>query len=261
MEIWRCKQGSLPDTYLGLPLGAKFKCVAVWDRLVDRIRKRLGLWKRRYLSKGGRLVLIKSTLLCLPVYMFSCRLAPVSIIDAIEKIVRLFLWGTSDGKRKMHLVAFEGVCLPIELGGLGLKRVREINLSLLCKWFWRIREDHLWSLIVKEKYGLRAGGVFPKKSNLPMGISVWRGLAKVEELFQILTKVELGDGVSTSFWLDKWCSSVPLARMFPKLFESTSTKGSSVADLFLAQADGVPSGFFGINARTLAEEPTQVQAL
>lgn len=99
---------------------------------MQRIRKRLALWKRRYLSKGGRLILIMSTLQNISVYMFTCRLAPVSVIDEIEKIVRLFLWGTSDGKRKMHLVSFEGVCLPKELGGLGLKRAREINISLIC---------------------------------------------------------------------------------------------------------------------------------
>ncbi|RVW39961.1 Transposon TX1 uncharacterized 149 kDa protein [Vitis vinifera] len=47
---------------LGLPLGARFKDVAVWDEVKERLRKRLSIWKRQYISKGGRLTLIRSTL-------------------------------------------------------------------------------------------------------------------------------------------------------------------------------------------------------
>ncbi|RVW89825.1 hypothetical protein CK203_034486 [Vitis vinifera] len=53
-----CKVGSLPSTYLGLPLGAPFKSVAMWDGVEERFRKRLTMWKRQYLSKGGRATLI-----------------------------------------------------------------------------------------------------------------------------------------------------------------------------------------------------------
>ena len=43
-ELW-CKEGSLPSTYLGLPLGAPFKSMAIWDRVEERFHKRLFLWK------------------------------------------------------------------------------------------------------------------------------------------------------------------------------------------------------------------------
>ena len=36
-----CKIGSLPTTYLGLPLGAKHKAQSVWDSVEERFRKRL----------------------------------------------------------------------------------------------------------------------------------------------------------------------------------------------------------------------------
>ena len=39
-----CKVGRLPSTYLGLPLGARYKSVRVWDG-VEKVRKRLALWK------------------------------------------------------------------------------------------------------------------------------------------------------------------------------------------------------------------------
>ena len=63
-----CRVRKLPTTYLGLPLGAIFKSPTVWDVVEERFHKRLGFWKRQYLSKGGRLTLLKSTLCNLTIY-------------------------------------------------------------------------------------------------------------------------------------------------------------------------------------------------
>ena len=46
-----CGVGSLPTTYLGLPLGAPHKLVRVWDSIVESFRKRLASWKRQYISR------------------------------------------------------------------------------------------------------------------------------------------------------------------------------------------------------------------
>ena len=40
-----CKVGSLPSTYLGMPLSAPFKSVVAWDRVEERFHKRLAMWK------------------------------------------------------------------------------------------------------------------------------------------------------------------------------------------------------------------------
>ena len=71
-----CKVGGLPSCYLGLPLGAPFNSLAVWDGVEERFRKRLAMWKSQYISKGGRLTLIRSTLSSMPIYfmsLFTCQ--------------------------------------------------------------------------------------------------------------------------------------------------------------------------------------------
>ncbi|RVW31082.1 hypothetical protein CK203_093146 [Vitis vinifera] len=66
-----CRVGSLPTVYLGLPLGAYHKTPSMWDGVDERMRRRLALWKRQYISKGGRITLIKSTLASMPIYQLS----------------------------------------------------------------------------------------------------------------------------------------------------------------------------------------------
>ncbi|RVW15175.1 LINE-1 reverse transcriptase-like [Vitis vinifera] len=57
-----CRVGSLPSQYLGLPLGVPNRASSMWDGVEERVRRRLALWKRQYISKGGRITLIKSVL-------------------------------------------------------------------------------------------------------------------------------------------------------------------------------------------------------
>lgn len=66
-ELGCCCIGSLPSTCLGLPLGTSYKPMVVWDRVEERITRKLASWMRRFISKGERVMLIKSTLASFPV--------------------------------------------------------------------------------------------------------------------------------------------------------------------------------------------------
>ena len=70
-NILQCRVGRLPMKYLGMPLGTSFKSAAIWNPILKKMEKKLSRWKRLYLSKGGRLMLIKSTLSSLPTYFLS----------------------------------------------------------------------------------------------------------------------------------------------------------------------------------------------
>ena len=81
-----CKIAQLPMSYLGMPLGANFKSKSIWDPSLEKMEHKLSRWQRMYLSKGGRVTLIKSTLSSLPTYFLSLFPLPVSVAMCIEKI-------------------------------------------------------------------------------------------------------------------------------------------------------------------------------
>jgi hypothetical protein len=118
---------SFPMKYQGLPLGAPFKLRAIWDGVIERMGKRLVSWQKIYLSKGGHLTLIKSTLSSLPTYFLSLFPLPVGIAERLEHLQRDFLSDGPSGDFKIHLINWKTVCDPISRRGLSIKRLMVFN--------------------------------------------------------------------------------------------------------------------------------------
>ena len=150
-EFWGCRIGALPMTYLGMPLEASNKSPSIWNPILEKMERKLAGWKKLYLSKGGRLTLLKSTLSSLPTYFLSLFTIPTHVANKIEKLQRDFLWGDS----KTHLLSWDKVRLPIANGGLGIRKLTTFNKALLGKWLWRfgIEENRLWRRVVVLKFG------------------------------------------------------------------------------------------------------------
>jgi hypothetical protein len=51
------------------------------------------------------------------------------------------------------MVKWSRVCCSKSKGGLGVKDLRKKNISLPCKWWWKLEtQSDLWKQIVKAKY-------------------------------------------------------------------------------------------------------------
>ena len=97
----------------------------------------------------------------------------------LESIQRNFLWWSFEGSFKYPLVAWEKVCLPVEMGGLGIRSVVSFNQVLLGKWLWRYghEDTHLWRRVISTKYGEGQGGGVLKCAGL-MGVAYGEALMK-----------------------------------------------------------------------------------
>ncbi|RVW55429.1 putative ribonuclease H protein [Vitis vinifera] len=159
-----CKIGSLPISYLGLPLGAPYKSTRVWDVVEERFRQRLSLWKRQYLSKGGRLTLLKSTLSSLPTYFIFLFVIPKRVSARLEKIQRDFLWGGGALENRPHLVSWKIIYAAKNDRGLGIRNLAAFNKALLGKWLWRFanENDPYGSKLSLKSTAFKRGGGAPK---------------------------------------------------------------------------------------------------
>ena len=83
------------------------------------MRKKLAIWKSQYISKGGRIMLIRSTLTSMPIYYMSMLSIPRKVRLRLEQIQRDFLWAGGVLEKKPHLVRWSLVCLEKSNGGWG----------------------------------------------------------------------------------------------------------------------------------------------
>ena len=152
LEILDFLEGSLPSKYLGAPMVELTIKQVSWKELVEKINKKLSLWTFIALNFLSRLILVKSVLWVMPIYLFSVLVALKSIIKKIRNIQRKFLWGGTEGNRKWPLVDWQTICTPKVVGGLGLRDPLDNNkvMSAKIRWIWVNNEDEprdkLWHL-------------------------------------------------------------------------------------------------------------------
>lgn len=89
---------------------------------------------------GADWVLINSSLSSIPVYAMSMYLLPLSTIKKMDTARKRFFWQGGSLKRKYHLIKWSKITKPKQKGGLGVKVLRKINISLL-----------IWQDIVRKK--------------------------------------------------------------------------------------------------------------
>nr|GEV00450.1 reverse transcriptase domain, reverse transcriptase zinc-binding domain protein [Tanacetum cinerariifolium] len=88
-----CLPGSVPFTYLGLPIGSNMNRLAHWNGLIEKFKSRLSNWMANLLSIGGRSTLIKAVLGSIGIYYMSIFKVPKSITSDIESLrAKFFVW-------------------------------------------------------------------------------------------------------------------------------------------------------------------------
>uniref|UniRef100_A0A2N9IRA3 Reverse transcriptase domain-containing protein n=1 Tax=Fagus sylvatica TaxID=28930 RepID=A0A2N9IRA3_FAGSY len=191
-----CQVGSIPLNYLGMPLGAPHKALAMWDPILEKVEAPLG-WR-------------------------------------IELLQWNFLWDGLGDSHSYHLVAWSKVCSPIAHGGLGIHSLHLFNHALLGKWLWRFgREDNrLWQRVVAAKYGVEGGGWITEPSRDRHGCGLWKSIMMGWDDFRRYTSFEVGLGSKVLFWHDKWCTELPLKDMYSVIFACSNNKDAFIASLF-----------------------------
>ncbi|KAJ0842900.1 putative reverse transcriptase zinc-binding domain-containing protein [Helianthus annuus] len=212
------------------------KRVKFWQPVVERFNKKLSKWKAKNLSFAGRVTLAKAVLGSLPSYYLSLFAAPKAIISKLEKIRRDFLWGKAGSGHKLRWVRWELVTRPKKMGGIGLGGIKEFNLAMLSKWWWRIREEprQLWAEVISAIHKTKNNNLLiPLKKTI---VGTWKDISSMEVEFlkygvniQEKLKVKVGNGNKTRFWKDVWLEQQPLKDVYPELYRMAKDKDCTIA--------------------------------
>jgi hypothetical protein len=206
--------------------------------MLESLRQRLGAWGNKYVSLGGRIVLLNAVLNAIPIFYLSFIKIPMLVWKKVCCIKREFFWGRKGERGRISWVKWDTVCKPKKLGGLGVRDT--VNISLLAKWRWKLLEDDMtmWKEVLKSKYGASVTG----SVNLGEYCNPWFSSVWWKDICSIGTNLNtnwftqgvvkcIGCGDETKFWCDNWVGQITLQERFPRLFSVSTQKDSFVAEL------------------------------
>ena len=130
-EILGIQATSCLGKYSRFPLRHKGAGRNQYNFIVERMIAKLSGWKTKFLSCAGRLVLVKSVMEAIPSYVMQGAALPMHVCEKIDKVSRDFIWGSTEDKRKLHLVGWGKIVKSKEEGGLGLQSVRADRKSVV----------------------------------------------------------------------------------------------------------------------------------
>jgi hypothetical protein len=164
--------------------------------IIEKMQTRLASWKNRLLNKPGRLALATSVLSSIPAYYMQINWLPQSICDNIDQTTRNFIWrGPND--KGTHLVGWNKIARPKNIGGLGIRSAREANTCLLGKLVWDLvqKNNKLWVNILSDKY--TAGPNIFHASVNSSSSPIWSSIIRVKEILKNGYSWRAGSGSSS----------------------------------------------------------------
>lgn len=195
--------------YLGLPENVPHKKTEMFKAIIDKVKDKTQGWSKKYLSQGGKEVLLKSVALALPVYTMNLFKLPKETCEEINSIIAKCWWRSGENQRGMHWFNWSKMGRSKKEGGMGFRDIEKFNLALLGKQVWRIlqKPDCLMARILKARY-FSTSNIFnapqPRK-----GSYVWKSLLQGRDLLKKGMRFVIGDGSMINAWIDPWLPTHP----------------------------------------------------
>lgn len=154
-DFLSCCDDKIPFKFLGILVGSNPRRLSSWLGVINFLKSKLSLWKGKFLSIGGRINLLNSTLNSIPIYTLSFYKAPKAVLRWIISIQSRFLRQGDHDKNRITWVSWNSICKYKKEGCLGVKDISLVNEALLAKCKWRFLHDRnaVWKGILEFRYG------------------------------------------------------------------------------------------------------------
>lgn len=114
-----------------------------------------------------------------------------------------FIWGSTSEVQKNHLISWETICAPKELGGLGFRSLRMVNAAYLTKLGWHLltNREALWVQVLRFKYGC-GNLIIPSMKCSSRPSHLWRGICEFWPFVAQGIKWSVNNRQGVKFWKD-----------------------------------------------------------
>lgn len=94
--------------------------------------------------------MIQSVTALIPTQAMQTIQLPKGLLEELESLNRKFFWADEDQKRRLHTVAWSTICRNKSEGGLGIKDLEHMNMTLLAKLAWQMisNPESLWAKVL-----------------------------------------------------------------------------------------------------------------
>lgn len=196
----------------------------------------------------------------MPIY-FLCTLSlPQGILKQIERIMRQCLWRGNTDTPRQSLAAWDLVCRPKKLGGLGVLNLGIQNEALLLKHLFKFfnKMDVPWVTLIWDTYYASS----PPQVTQSYGSFWWRDVMQLYDNFCKLVVPQVHAGDTVVFWLDRWQlgnSAVLMHHRFPWLHSYVIDDTITIKE-FMELPDLTDNFHLPLSSKAF-QEYTQLQSL
>ncbi|CAI9108429.1 OLC1v1008013C1 [Oldenlandia corymbosa var. corymbosa] len=199
--------------YLGVPMIHGRVTKSTYSEVLSKIQNKVKFWNPHRFSLAGRLTLCRSVLAAVPIYTMQSTMLPKGTADQIDKLRRKFLWGASGNEKKMSLINWDTVYQSKNRGGLGLRKLCDVNASFFLKHAWGLLSDEggYWQQILRAKYEIQSSEILASIDR-PNCSLLWKHIANAWPIILAGIRWTVGNGETIRFWSDIWLNhNTPLA--------------------------------------------------
>lgn len=163
----------------------------------------------------GRVQLVNSIINSMLLYSFHIFSWPISLLKSIDRWIRNFVWAGDIHTKKLVIVAWKKVCLPVKEWGLGLRSIRAIDDAAILKLSWDVMCSNAgWAEFLRARF---------MKLKQPVSSyvksSIWYGIRRFMNIVRSNTTWIIGDATQINFWKDRWMRK-PVADVLCSKFPS-----------------------------------------
>ncbi|KAL0918933.1 hypothetical protein M5K25_010982 [Dendrobium thyrsiflorum] len=197
-------------SYIGVKVALRRLVAADFQSMLERALNKLNTWSNKFILLEGRLVLVKSVLLSIPIFLATHSLVPMGVLYEIDKMCRDFIWHKKDGKFALHYVAWIVLCKSKNHGGHGLHSIVSKVGSIRAKFSWNfiVNPKSLLNRSLKAKYGSDIWNAEIKRGCS----STWKIIVNGIMSLRLIVRWDVANGESINALNDVWIIDRSLKR-------------------------------------------------